>query len=83
MLQSFLIIATVPLALSACLQKVSNCNSSVNYFQSMPTFEYSSTISKVVNNNTWISFDMTFGQPPTMQTYVFVQCGCRKYNHDD
>lgn len=59
-----------------CLNPVANCNSSVNYFPSVPKFLYSLTVTKIESTNTYINVELSYGDPKVTESYVLVQCGC-------
>ena len=56
-----------------CIQPVSNCNSSVNYFPNIPDFLYAKTVARVESKNTWIAIELEYGDPKVRQSYSLVR----------
>ncbi len=73
MIQIALMLSFYSLVGAECIQPVSNCNSSTNYFPNIPNFLYAKTVTKVESKNTWVSIEIEYGDPKIKQSYALVQ----------
>ena len=58
---------------AGCINPVTNCNASMNYFPTVPKFLYSQTVSQIKASNTWINIELSYGDSAVKQSYYLVQ----------